>query len=70
MAGGKRIGSLHEPVVLVMPGGEGGGPETETAPTIPVDEMRPQQGISPIALIFGALLLIVVGMFGLGKLLK
>jgi len=53
-----------------MPGGEGGGPETETAPTIPVDEMRPQQGISPIALIFGALLLIVVGMFGLGKLLK
>ncbi len=64
----KQLGTIHEPVQFVVPGGEGKAPEQEVTPTEPMP--REEVGLPPILMILGAAALVIGGVYGLNRLLK
>ena len=65
--GSQMLGSLHEPVVFEVPGGEGDSPEQQVTPTVRKEESP--QSISPLHVILVGAVALVVSVFGLRKLL-
>lgn len=64
------MGTIKEPVVFDVPGGEDeGAPERKATPTVQGGPARGAQGVNPVTAVLMGAAMFVLGVFGLRKLL-